>query len=282
MRFKDFLNEEGQLPSVPSSKKISYTAALKWAKENSPYVMNNIKAGKFNFVRGVMGASGDYQIGDSRTFKRVSKNTKNYYTKFISTSKSWKSFPSRESCFIGASTKRIAEGYGDVFAVIPADNAHMGICPAHDLWKSFPALEDAFNISSLTPFMDILIEIMKAELGKVIDDKNIDELREAMRSWSMKDMHDFSVGLFKHKVKVPRYVLESVQHFVHFMAEKHARNVEHALELCFDPEVNSFRQMPAKRCLFGKSESVEMWVEGEAMFIKLDKLDKFVEDYYAS
>jgi len=276
MRFKQYLLED--LPRVPTSTPTSLDKAIKWARENAPNVMKRIKSGEISLLRGVDGSKGNYQFGDTSTFKRVSKNTYNYYTKFISTSSKWKEFPSRESAYICASNNRIASGYGDIFYVIPADNAKVGKCDSHDIWRSFPVLEKSIGVPGLNSLNVFLIALMKALDGKITPDTDASEIRETLRGWTLKKLYDLVDD--NGKPKLNHQNAEQLEVAIKTMVSKGFANFEQLLEYCLDPKINNFTTSIADKASVPSKPGVEAWVEGKVLFVNEAELKDFLEEYF--
>lgn len=281
MRFKTFLQEESPLPSQPTSKEITLERAAKWAKTMAPNVMSKVNSGKFMMYRGVPESKGQFQLGNTAWFKRVSKNTQNYYTKFISTSKNWKELPSRESAYVCTNKASVAEGYGNVFVVIPADDVQLAVITRHDMWKAFPILEKTLELPGLNSLNLLLVDLMRCIDGKVIPDTDIEGVRKAMRGWTMRILHDVAEGKFPNKkAKPPGYFYLSILSAVQEMAKHGLGNFEELLEYCLDPKVNNTiytnRAMDAKVVPTGMNE---IWFEGTAIFIRHDHFEEFLTEY---
>jgi hypothetical protein len=279
MRFKDYIMEEVALPKVPSSKAVSYNEAVEWVKANASKVMKRVKDGKLNLVRGVDGTKGEYQLGDSTSFKRVSKNTHNYYTKFIATSKKWEAYPSRESAYICASTDRIASGYGDIFYVIPADDAKVGKCNSHDIWKSFPVLEESIGLPGLNSLNGLLMSLMKLINRGIVPDTDAEAIRGTLRGWTMKMLYDLVEKADAGKVKISHQDVVSIEAAVRTMAKKGFSNFEELLEYCLDPSINNLTTAIAAKATVPEKPGVEAWIEGKALFIREDVFKEFLEQY---
>lgn len=280
MRFKEFIAEDAPPPTGPTSKSITLDRAVKWAKTMAPNVMTKVTIGKFNLYRGVMNSRGDYQLGNTEWFKRVSKNTMNYYTKFISTSPRWKDYPSRESAYVCTNRQGIAEGYGTVFLVIPADDAKLGIIDSHDMWKAFPALERTFELPGLNSLNILLVDLMKCTIGKVVPDTDVEELRKVMRGWTLKLLHDIGEGKYPKRARLQSTTEYSIQTAVAVMVEKGFTNFEELLEYCLDPEVNKkFTTKRAMETQVNPTAAKEIWFEGMAIFIRHDHFEEFLNEY---
>lgn len=274
MRFKQFILED--LPKKPSSQPIEMTKALEWARRFAPHVMERARSGKLSLYRGVEGTSGAFQLGDSTTFKRVSKNTHNYYTKFISTSPKWSAYPSRESAYICATNDRIASGYGDLFFVLPADDAKVGKCDAHDIWRSFPELEEALGLPGLNSLNHYLIALMKALDGEITPDTDAEEIRKTLRGWTLKRLYD----LAETPKKLNHQIIQQLEVTVRTMAKKGLGTFEDLLEYCLDPEINNFTTSIAAKANVPSKPGVEAWIEGKALFIREDQFQDFLQQYF--
>jgi len=277
MRFKDYLNEEA-LSKVPKTNSVELEEALAWVKEHAHTVMKRVRDGKISLLRGVEGSKGAYQFGDTSTFKRVSKNTHNYYTKFIATSSKWSNYPSRESAYICATNDRIAAGYGDLFYVIPADDAKIGKCDSHDIWKSFPVLESSLGLPGLNSLNQLLISLMKVIDGEVTPDTDGEAIRTTLRGWTLKRLYD----LVENKTaKINHQNRQSLEDAIHTMVKKKFGNFEELLEYCLDPEINNFNKYIASKADVPSKPGVEAWIEGKAIFVREDQLQDFLEKYFS-
>lgn len=68
---------------------------------------------------------------------RVSENTSNYYTLWMSNHQSWSAYPPRNRSFICGADVATSRPYGNVYWAIPLGNPTIGICPENDIWHSF-------------------------------------------------------------------------------------------------------------------------------------------------
>jgi hypothetical protein len=66
---------------------------------------------------------------------RRSSSSLNYHNEIINHDPSWKAYPKRE--VICTTSKEMAMDYGNVYLVLPTENAKIGICPKPDIWYSF-------------------------------------------------------------------------------------------------------------------------------------------------
>lgn len=262
MRFKEFVTE--QRPTVTTSSKEEVIA---WIKQHaSNYVKNSLDTNNY-IARGVPSAV-QYSIGDSSTFKRKAAHTKNYVNLFLETSPRWKKFPSRVSAYICSNGLFGAENYSgsdDPYLVIPADDAHVGVCPEEDFWISFERgfakakLNQFGNIDELNRMITMIGDVNKIKFSEVDSDEFHEQLEEILVEDIMKAN------------KSPA-ALQLVQ-------AMHALNVENLndlLEIVLGPELNKFQQYKAHSVNVRTGTPFECWVEGKCAFIKVNK--KSLED----
>jgi hypothetical protein len=72
-----------------------------------------------------------------RNKTRVSANTTNHYNLLFSNLPSWKDLPPRNKSLICTTNLYTAKEFGpQTYLVFPLDGAHLGVCPAEDLWRT--------------------------------------------------------------------------------------------------------------------------------------------------
>lgn len=110
--------------------------------------------------RGVQRLTRRYAYVEPAKYERESANTSNLYTWLIDIMPSWKNFPKRSKSIVCTTQAHGGKGYGVVYAVVPFDNARIGVCSAGDFWASFDKVRemgsntmDDFN-RSLKIFLD--------------------------------------------------------------------------------------------------------------------------------
>jgi hypothetical protein len=262
MRFKQFINESdfhvlgAGMSDKPVIAPIPIGPFREWCKRHASHYITNVLSADNYIVRGVPSDT-QYAVGNSAMFKRKSANTKNFVNSFIATSPRWKNYPSRESAYICADNLHTAAKYSsryDPFLVIPADNAHIGICPRDDFWPSFErglAHADLWNINDvadLNTFLTTTAETLNVHLPETDSEK----LHDVLRSWT-KD------------------VMKKVYHtaVVDAMNNLDVDNMDDLLEIVLGPELNKFSQTTASN-YHKRTGDREVWVAGRAAFIKVD------------
>ena len=70
------------------------------------------------------------------TGRRKSENTSNQYTALMSNSPYFKGWPKRDRSMICSTDIGYASDFGREYAILPFDNAKIGVCPSFDLWDT--------------------------------------------------------------------------------------------------------------------------------------------------
>ena len=70
------------------------------------------------------------------TGRRKSENTSNQYTALMSNSPYFKGWPKRDRSMICSTDIGYAGDFGFIYAILPFDNAKIGVCPSFDLWNT--------------------------------------------------------------------------------------------------------------------------------------------------
>lgn len=84
--------------------------------------------------RGVGSSYDQYRVVDSNKGKpRQSANTLNYMTWLMDNLPSWKAYPKRSRGIICSTSLSYAGGYGQIYQIIPYDNAQIAVCPTIDV-----------------------------------------------------------------------------------------------------------------------------------------------------
>jgi hypothetical protein len=162
-RFLQYINE-GRTKGISENKAISFI------KNNCLKNFKMLTLSPKKIYRGVK-FEPDYGIIDSNKSKpRKSAISLNYMTLLMDNLPSWKNFPLRSKSVICTTYLKQADGYGNLYIVIPFDNAKVGICPEIDIWESFDFLTDlSMDIYTFTN------NVLKMALSKYHLDKNDDD-----------------------------------------------------------------------------------------------------------
>lgn len=262
MRFKKFLTESENRSSA--TRNVSEEKAYEFL-DNNPIALENLEKQSFLW-RGVdVAGSPNFMVGDSSTFRRKAANTFNYVNLYIGTMPSWQHLPSRESAFIGTTDETIADAYGALYAMIPADSAKLGMCPKDDFWGSFsksPYLINELNdaLHAAAAILDIKLSEADtpAECRAAIEKINADNILEIMTQDEKKPTKDRKVStqITRASILAERIKKTNVLTAAEF------------LDIILEP-VGFKAITPAARLPFGSNE---VWVNGECLFIKANEL----------
>lgn len=80
---------------------------------------------------------GDAVILDPTAIGRRSRNTQNYYTLLIDNLPNWSKYPKRSKSLIMSTNLNTAKIFGDIYRILPFNNAILGVCSHSDIWDSF-------------------------------------------------------------------------------------------------------------------------------------------------
>lgn len=101
--------------------------ALWMLAENAPIYRGDYNA---NFPK-----SG-FMVVDTTATERRSQNTSNFYTVILDNHPNRKDFPKRSRSFIASTQKNYAWGYGNLYVIVPADDAKIGFVNREDMWDT--------------------------------------------------------------------------------------------------------------------------------------------------
>lgn len=267
MRFKDYLSEE---ITRPFTEEITENQAYDWIRTHARHYTDALFDDPSNAIfRGLNRRSEHhaYEYGDSSQFKRKAANTTNEMQLFVASSPKWKKFPSRESAFICATDSHLAGKYGELYMAIPADNAKIGICPTKDFWLSF---EEGFDGTGFKR-LDQVNFFLRNGIGWAngverlsFSQKDPEALRADLRKVDLEFL-DKAIAGVKTQDDASKY-LRGVREQ---MKERGCDNLEELLEDMFDPLTNDFRATTAQDYDADDLGPLEVWIEGEACFIKV-------------
>ena len=165
MNFKEFLIES-PLPRS-KSKSISKKQAIELVRTRCK---NAIKIEYPVIVRGMDVNDSNYLFTTPSLFERRSANTTNEYTLMIDNSPEWKNYPKRSESLICGTVANVgyAEGFGDIYIVLPIDNwpTKIGVCSKFDLWQSFKHFTG-------TKGLDNLNYQIRLAIGEAINDDDV-------------------------------------------------------------------------------------------------------------
>lgn len=257
--FKTFLYES----FTPTT--LSSVDAERWINRNAPSYIDNLLANdKLAIFRG-MKLHVPFGTIDTNGFRRTAANTGNYVNLWTSSDSTWADYPKRESSYICSSFASTAEGYGSPFLVIPADSAHIGICPAFDFWVSFPEVGKKTGVT--LPSFNTLLRMLSESLPYRI--KGVDFSSAAT---------DFAV-LEKLLMATTPEILEGYpeydvpQNTIKLMEKHSCKNLHELFKIIFDPKAADFSHIKARDYRGAGAIDREVWVQGKVLLLNLDLND---------
>lgn len=258
MRFKVFINETGELGKVPIARAVSREEIDEFFKKN-PIALKNLNT-DVKLFRGFPGES-DFLLGNSSLFKRRAANTTNFVNIYLSTIPSWKNFPSREHAYIGSTTHYGASGFGLEFAMFPADDAKIGVCPTDDFWNAFE-----YKTGKIVSTINANLRRMALACDVKLDEDNGAVLRHQLEQITI----DILIKKYDE-----RMTGEWVNHEINRMKKEEVNNLSEYLDWMLDPK--DFHVIgPAEiHNHLGDFEEREVLVEGKVAFIKFSELKNY-------
>lgn len=269
--FKNFLSEDYS----PRTNSITFEDAVNIAKENCKNYLTSNKIP--SIIRGIR-QKGDMRvgIGDPHSRKRASRNTTNEYNLIVSNFDNWKDYPPRDNSFICAnfSARNIASAYGTTYAIIPFDNAKIGVCPSNDFWNSFNHLKSTVKDVDFIPgperlnaYLASLMEPVGYDRYKEIDFnkfgeyiKKADALFKKIDKENLyKQYEEKYVGFRAHKDLV-KFIVNNYSNLGWFLAD------------VLDPEKNGFEITDEKGISkFALGQQRELWTDAKCIFLRLER-----------
>jgi len=106
----------------------------------------------------ILGKNGVAIINTTKS-ERKSQNTSNWYTLIIDNSPKYKNYPKRSQSLICTNTIETAKAFGSPMAIIPFNDAKIGVVNASDIWDKSIVLGDKRTyISDVNDYFDMLKE----------------------------------------------------------------------------------------------------------------------------
>jgi hypothetical protein len=273
--FKQFLSEEGS----GRLKEINPETALTLIMQNCMGYIEAVKAGSRQIWRGTYN-NAPILIGDSNLGSpRKSANTYNYYTLFMDNSPQWSEFPKRSRSFICSTSSSTSNGFGDLFIVLPYDDAHVGVTPRYDLWQAF--VDGDVSTSSLDKEMTILNSLMVNEFRLTHKDdmrKNFkkpntyEELVRILESLTLDRIKE--VAEFGEIMKISA-ILDNAKRALMKLDETNSNNYLDYFKKLF--ATDNFKHGKASSINID-ARDVELYIQGKAIFIKVMVSNKQEED----
>ena len=231
-------------------------------EKNCNDILNKYKQGQDIILRGLK-SNIEYGYVDPTSSTRTSRYaTNNFYTILLDELLlSWKNYPLRSKSIICSNSDEKTYGYGKTYVVFPYNGSKIGVCPEDDIWYSFTDFfSDSLNI--LNRFFEYVAQSKNIKYG---NDKNgllkilslLDEMKKNDESSSSITFAAYFYGPFlksKHKS------------FLSFLDEQ------------MNPSKNGFKHYTTNNYKL-KSDSNEIWIEGECLLLKEDTWDDIKGNY---
>lgn len=183
---------------------------------------------------------GQYALVKPGEYNREGGFSNTTYLNLIDGSEEWNDYPKRRKSIICSTSPTIARSFGEVFVVIPFDNAKFGICPSYDFQQCFDAFYKifGFRLHNINMFFDILDH----------DGISYDEIKNRL-----KNKKYYSSGTYATHIRNNNISGEEV--------------FNHVLEL-ISPEKNGFRIGTQSDLERGDNLGYEVWTDSNAILIK--------------
>ncbi len=256
-------------------------AVIKKLHQNCSGAMKRFAENGCHIFRGVKGDNSDFFIGSSNEGdERTSANTNNLYTAFLSKTPTWNDVAKRDRSFICTNSYTYALDYGESYAVFPYDTAKISIAREHDFWFSFSNGFSKIDVQTnsllcIATTVEMIFEYKKRKMlpiSKSTINSILADVDQIISSMTDEQTEEFLKG-------TSRRTLDMFNAFKKLGAAK-------TLETLFDPELNkietySGKTFPNIEAGESTTQSREIWIEGDAIFIKYpDVVDKFLHSEY--
>ncbi len=256
--FKQFIVEASSSPETFRLTSLSQDAIQAWVEKNAPKYFQRLMNDPEHLAiwRG-MPSSVNIGTIDTRKFTRTAANTSNIGNLWFSNHPSWKDYPPRSSSYICTVDRHYASSYEDVFLIIPADDAKIGICSGHDLWYSFNQFIE--NVSD--DFGDFISDVHK--LMKMLGHTatSYSELVDSLKKMTIQDLDNLVDSS-------PEVKYSCVKNLVQYMDIAQYDNLYRLFVVEFDPSHNGFSHCTG--ATFTPHSDNEVWVCGDVLAINRD------------
>jgi hypothetical protein len=244
MKFLQYITEgEGRTKRIEKSMAVDFIK--KNCKKNYNILFKNNESLKI--YRGVNVVVGFGYINTNKGEPRISANTLNYSTLLMDNLPSWNGWPKRSRSIICSTNYDDSDSYGKVYYNIPYDNAKIGICSDHDVWRSFSYIRNGINsFNNLLENLMKIYDIKRSEKDWNIFVKALQELQNKFDYNTLPDDEKYYIE--KHKS-----VLDML-----FNGKNIIKNLDHI----FDPDTNKF-----KMGINNLQPDREIFIQGECILI---------------
>lgn len=232
--FKQFLHENEYKQSVDAKE------ALEILRTKCTDALLHLDAPLW---RGFKGAQGDFMVVNSEVVGRQSRNTTNYYTIILDHTLKGTDFPLRSKSIICANNenKGYARGFGTRYAVIPFNNAKMGLAPSYDFWETNVKM---FGRSHRIETLNMYYK----------------RLGLSANSWD-----EFKQSVLAQSVDRIRQEFSALTHFTGTQ-----QDLIHEIESAYTPEVMNIVATTPAKFNYSDHKDREVWVQGSCLCIQED------------
>jgi len=267
MKLKQFITEE-------------YLNSSRGIKLSSARLYELIKSGdydvalknKIQIYRGV-NSTNDQIIINPKNHVRVSANTLNIYTKLIDSFESWEDYPKRSESLICSLNIDVATSYGNLYVVLPKNDAKIGICPTDDIWSSFNNIGDMviFNETIYTFILKPIEKAFRFKFKTDFDDHGLIDILKSIKFIRHYDNDRFKMRVKNKILNLNYYDLSYLRKFIN---NDNYDNLYDYLEYIFKPELNDFTLVKLKDFNSLISDDRECWTDSESIMINADLFNK--------
>lgn len=257
----------------------------------SPYKNIILRYGDIKIYRGINAYEpyeDDILFGDGTKLVRKSANTTNFYTNMMTYElPKWKPFPRRDKSFIASVTTATASAYGGLsstWVCIPLENQNIGICPAYDIWESFPKVHKYFdseryktNLATLCIAMRNIADVLTDDLdSNLLQDYTPEKYKDFLEKGTelLRDTPENSERLKKLTTK--NFLFRDMAKFIN---EGNGHTLYEMVVDILDPtefEILTTQQYHTMQSRYEESEN-EVWFSGKVMFIRFFKLAEILK-----
>lgn len=214
---------------------------------------------------------------DPKKLDRKSANTKNYYTYILDNSSAWSQYPDRKNSFICTTSEETGWEFalkngGDVYRLIPFDDARFGIAPSIDIWSSFNTITSRYKMY-MNAFNDMLNDMARMVFSNnrgIRDDDYTSFRQDIIKLGSdKKRLYDTMSNVYEMGGGIPHYYVTFA--YDYYLTDQ---NLYEFLEKLMHPDKNGF-SVGKYGSLSHPSPNREVWTDSECLFINTSAYGEF-------
>lgn len=175
-------------------------------------------------------------FNDPKNHFRTSKDNNNYYTLLIDNSKNWKDYPKRSKSIIMANNELFPGTYGNIYVVIPFDNAKLAIAPKDDIWNSFETGLEKFGLDQINQLNFILSTLHSLIESTPLEEKDWNTFEKQLKK--IDENKDLIFSKFVD-LNISEKRKESIRKFLDIYM-KHNGSLYDLIMNSLDPKLNDF------------------------------------------